>query len=99
MDTDASVVFVPQNGTRKIYNADNLEAIVAKIKASAVKTELSHFQVLNSDQSGQFCSITYKFDWSIADKEHPQLLHLLSHEIWERQTFGWRRLYAAIEEH
>jgi hypothetical protein len=98
MDSDASVVFASKEGSHEFYDVAKLDEIATKIKASGTKAVLSNFVVLNADHSGQFSSITYKFDWTISEKDKSKTFHLLSHEIWEHQTHGWRRLYAAIEE-
>ena len=97
IDDDAEIL-ITSGTSRRIYDADEIDQIADELKAaSAKRTELSGFKVLNKIQAGQFVSIVYEFDWKSSAGNATTLTHLTAHEIWQRQPSGWRRLFAAME--
>jgi hypothetical protein len=97
LDDDASIM-VALGDSRTVYSRDDIQAHLTSAKASGAKFEASDFKVLSKDESDRFATITYQVTWKTTIGNTTSSTRFTSHEIWERQPSGWRRLFAAMNQ-
>jgi hypothetical protein len=93
---DDVVVLVTSGTSRRLYDGDEIAGLAANLKVSGTENTISDFKVLSKTEAGQFVSIVYSVDWKSSLGQTVTTTHLTSHEVWERQVSGWRRLFAAM---
>lgn len=96
---DHTVVLVSSSSGRRFFSRQNIETFQADAKARGETYEASDFKALDTEESekSRFASITYDVTYKVSKGNKTTLVHVRSHEIWERQVDGFHRLFATIE--
>jgi hypothetical protein len=96
LDED-SVLMVTSGSARRLYDRDEMATLAADVKSAGVINAVSGFKVVNKTEDGASASIVYEVDWKSTQGNTIATTHLISHEIWQRQPGGWRRVFAVMQ--
>ena len=96
LDKEASIL-VAHGADHRFYTREEIGEVLETAKKAGTKFEVSDFEILHQDTSGQFASITYRVTWKTSVGDKTIATRILSHEIWEHQESQWRRVFAAMD--
>jgi hypothetical protein len=96
LDED-SVLMVTSGSARRLYDRDEVVTLATDVKSAGVANAVSGFKVVNKTEDGASASIVYELDWKSTQGNTIATTHLISHEIWQRQPGGWRRVFAVMQ--
>ena len=96
LDGEASIL-VAHGTDRRFYTREEIAEVLDTAKKAGTKYDISGFKILHEDRTGQFASIDYRVTWQTSFKNTTVTTELLSHEIWEHDQDGWRRVFAALD--
>lgn len=96
---DHSAVLVAAEGGRRFFTRDDSEQFISHAREKGEVYKASDFTLIDKNESdkSRFATITYGVTWKVSLDNQTRLMHVTSHEIWERQIDGWHRLFAAVD--
>jgi len=96
LDKEASVL-VAHGADHRFYTREEIAEVLETARKAGTKYDVSGFKITHEDISDQFASVDYRVTWRTSVKDATVSTDLVSHEIWEHDGDGWRRVFAVLD--